>query len=91
MLSGQISAEREPTIAVKKRGFAKNKKKPDFSEIACTEYGTLPRDTILTLGLRHVSTASVVLNIGSRVPMEVYQAEVLDRGQWRTVYVCEEA
>ncbi len=61
----------------------------DFSEIACTEFGTLPRETIICLGLRHVYTMPVVLEDNSTAQVPIYRAEVLWRKQWRTVYIQE--
>ena len=57
---------------------------------SCTEFGTLLRETIMRLGLRHVYTMPVVLNDQSVKQVFVYQAEVLWRKQWRTVYVRED-
>ena len=56
-----------------------------------TELGTLPRETIIRLGLRHVYTMPVVLKDGSTAQVAIYRAEVLWRKQWRTVYVQESA
>ena len=86
MLSGQIFAER-PSNALSR----KHKKQADFSEMACTEFGTLPQETIIRLGLRHVYTMPVVLGDGSTKQVSIYQAEVLWQKKWRTVYVQENA
>ena len=86
-LSGQIFAERKPAVSEKKRGVAK--KQTDFSEIACTEFGTLPRESIKELGLRHVYTMPIVLEDNSTAQVPIYRAEVLWRNKWRTVYVQE--
>ena len=83
-LVGEIFAER-PLNALSK----KCKKQADFSEIARTEFGTLPRETIIRLGLRHVYTMPVVLEDKSIAQILIYQAEVLWQRKWRTVYVQE--
>lgn len=88
-LSGQIFAERKPVAPGKKREVFQ--KPLDFSEIARTEFGTLPRETIIRLGLRHVYTMPVVLEDKSTEQVPIYRAEVLWRKKWRTVYVQESA
>ncbi len=84
-LTGEVFAERPPNVLDKKR-----KKQADFSEIACTEFGTLSRETIVRLGLRHVYTMPVVLEDKSTAQVFIYQAEVFEDKKWRTVYVQEE-
>ncbi len=88
-LVGEVFAERKPVVPGKKRGGTQ--KQLDFSEIACTEFGTLPRETIIRLGLRHVYTMPVVLEDKSTEQVLIYQAEVLEDKKWRTVYVQESA
>jgi len=83
-LMGEVFAERN--ISGKKRRVTQ--KPLDFSEIACTEFGTLPRETIIRLGLRHVYTMPVVLE-GISTQVLIYRAELLWRKKWRTVYVQE--
>jgi hypothetical protein len=87
-LLGKIFAERQPVVPGKKRRGTQ--KALDFSEIACTEFGTLPRETITRLGLRHVYTMPVVLEDKSTKQILIYQAEVLEDKKWRTVYVQED-
>lgn len=84
-LAGEVFAEHPPNVLDKKRN-----RQADFSEIACTEFGTLPRETIVRLGLRHVYTMPVVLENKTTTEVFVYQAEVLWQKKWRTVYVQEE-
>jgi hypothetical protein len=88
-LSGKIFAERKPQFPGKKR--LDDAGPSDFSEITCTEFGTLPRETITRLGLRHVYTMPVVLEDKSTKQVLIYLAEVLEDNQWRTVYVQESA
>lgn len=56
----------------------------------CTEFGALPQETIIRLGLRHVYTMPVVLEDKSITQVLIYQAEVLEDKKWRTVYVQKE-
>lgn len=53
------------------------------------EFGTLPQETIVHIGLRHVYTMPIVLEDKSTAQVLVYQAEVLEDKKWRTVYVQE--
>ncbi len=86
-LVGEIFAERKPVVPGKKRRGTQ--KQLGFSEIACTEFGTLPRETIIRLGLRHVYTMPVVLEDKSTKQVLIYKAEVLEDKKWRTVYMQE--
>ena len=87
-LTGKIFAERQPTPGGKRSGTAEQ----DDSAVFIgdfTEFGTLPRETIIRLGLRHVYTLPVVLEDNSIPQLPIYRAEVLHRRKWRTVYVQE--
>ena len=86
MLAGEVFAER-PLNALRK----KCKKQSDVSKIACTKFGTLPREMVARLGLRHVYTMPVVLEDKSTAQVPIYRAEVLWRKRWRTIYVQESA
>ena len=88
-LVGKVFAERRP-VAMGKKSIAASEQIA-IPEIACTEFGTLPRKEIIRLSLRHVYTMPVVLKDKSRVLVDVYQAEVFENKQWRTVYVQESA
>ena len=89
MLSGEIFAERN--IPKKKRsGVITQEDAPEALIGDFTEFGTLPREMITRLGLRHVSPGPVVLKEERPAQVDVYRAEVFEDGQWRTVYVCED-
>ena len=76
-LTGKVFAERKPSLW-SKWSIAKQEDAPvsigDF-----TEFGTLPRETITRLGLRHVYTLPTVLEDGSTAQILIYRAEVFDR------------
>ncbi len=81
-LTGKIFAERK----------AGPGGKPDASAASIgdfTEFGALPREMIIRLGLRHVYTMPVVLEDNSTVQVPIYRAEVLWRKKWHTAYVQE--
>ena len=83
-------------MALTGKVFAKRKAAPSGKQDASadlmgdfTEYGTLPRETIVRLGLRHVYSMPIVLEDSSTAQVSIYRAEVLYHKQWRTVYVQE--
>ncbi len=81
-LTGKLFAERKAVPSGKQDASADLM--GDF-----TEFGTLPRETIIRLGLRHVYTLPVVLEDKITKEVHIYKAEVLWRKTWRTVYVQE--
>ncbi len=92
MVTGKVFAERKPISSGKRSSTAKQDATTDLIGTS-TEFGTLPRETIIRLGLRHVYTMPVVLEDKSIEQVPIYQAEVLEDKKWRTVYVqeCEDA
>ena len=88
-LTGKIFAERKPVPSGARASAVEQEDNVAASIGDFTEFGTLPRETITRLGLRHVYTMPVVLEDGSIGPVAIYRAEVLWRKQWRTVYVQE--
>ena len=86
-LMGKVFAERKPLLARERGNAAKQKDAQEVSVGDFTEFGTLPREAITRLGLRHVYTMPVVLEDNSTAQFPIYRAEVLWRIQWRRVYV----
>ena len=88
-LMGKVFAERILVSIGKQDSTAEQEDEVAAGDF--TEFGTLPRETIIRLGLRHVYTMPVVLEDGSTMQVPVYRAEVLWRKRWRTIYVQESA
>ena len=88
-LTGKVFAERKLVPSGKRGSITKQEDDAAASVGDFTEFGTLPRKTIIRLGLRHVYTMPVVLEDKSTKQVSIYQAEVLWCKKWRTVYVQE--
>jgi hypothetical protein len=87
LVTRKVFAERKPIPSGKRSRKAKQENASAVAVGDFTEFGTLPIETIIRLGLRHVYTMPVVLEDKSTKQVLIYLAEVLEDNQWRTVYV----